>query len=90
MGPAVKLACPFYRYDPQRYANAPFCRGQWPTARDVKLVILSSIRLALPPTPNLLTAVAQPASIENISTGNIWCPSSDATAAWTISQTRTA
>lgn len=37
--PAVlKLACPFYKHDPPRYANAPYCHGQWPTARDVKFV----------------------------------------------------
>lgn len=89
-GPAVlKLACPFYLHNPQRYANAPFCRGQWPTARDVKFVVLNSSSPPLP-SPPLLTALVQPSSTENISTGNTWCPSSDATAAWTISQTRQA
>ncbi|KAJ4404226.1 hypothetical protein N0V82_010530 [Gnomoniopsis sp. IMI 355080] len=33
---AVKLACPFFKYNPERYINGPFCQSSWHSVRDVK------------------------------------------------------
>lgn len=35
---AMKLACPFLKYNPQRYINGPFCQSSWHSVRDVKQV----------------------------------------------------
>lgn len=32
----MRLKCPYYACNPQRYASHPFCQSAWPTARDVK------------------------------------------------------
>lgn len=39
---AMKLACPFLKYDPQRYMNGPFCQSSWHSVRDVKYVVHAS------------------------------------------------
>lgn len=33
---AMKLACPFLKYNPQGYINGPFCQSSWHSVRDVK------------------------------------------------------
>lgn len=40
-----KLACPFFKLDPQRYMDMPFCQSTWHTARDVKFVFARHIHL---------------------------------------------
>lgn len=32
----VMLGCPFYKQDPDKYQDGPFCRASWPGTRDVK------------------------------------------------------
>ncbi|KUI73607.1 hypothetical protein VM1G_09216 [Cytospora mali] len=34
--PLLRLKCPYYACNPQRYASHPYCQSAWPTARDVK------------------------------------------------------
>ncbi|KAF3765978.1 hypothetical protein M406DRAFT_351260 [Cryphonectria parasitica EP155] len=34
--PTIRLACPFYRHNPQRYISTPFCQSSWHSVRDVK------------------------------------------------------
>lgn len=36
--PTVRLACPFYRHDPERYQHGPYCQSSWHSVRDVKCV----------------------------------------------------
>ncbi|ROV88206.1 hypothetical protein VPNG_10316 [Cytospora leucostoma] len=37
--PSLRLKCPYYACNPQRYASHPYCQSAWPKARDVKYAL---------------------------------------------------
>lgn len=84
--PHVKLACPFFRHEPERFINGPFCQSSWHSVRDVKYV---GSNLTVMRCASIIRPWADRRS-ENTSFDSTCSPSSGATAAWGLSRiTRT-